>query len=338
ARSLSIPSEDPYEEDAQQLLEQAPHSPEAAMAQMRAAVPSTYHSLHSSGTPPLLPRPLPVPSTSHITEIPEADTPPRKRLLLTAPKPGYEVEESSAAAARQPGPTMARSIDRVAMRAEIEVLKRKRVAYEQEGIQTREALAKSEAYSRALEEPSYNKNYDDNYYPHNLLSFLCCENCGGPQASLIMRNEEVNTIPEKESDEFIKSSVEDLVPIPSEFEDTSGSESVCILPSCDDFSPIDVLEEKAVTFSNPLFNPNNDFISSDDESLSDEDVSEDNLKIYLNPLFEFDDEYISSDVNPLFDEVPNIQKKDKIEAKPTKPSTDWGECRKSKMEPKLKKC
>ncbi|GKF88330.1 hypothetical protein Tco_0259207, partial [Tanacetum coccineum] len=28
-----------------------------------------------------------------------------------------------------------------------------------------------------------------------------------------------------------------------------------------------------------------------------------NVKIYSNPLFEFDDEYISSDVNPLFDEV-----------------------------------
>ncbi|GJR92636.1 hypothetical protein Tco_0264810 [Tanacetum coccineum] len=36
--------------------------------------------------------------------------------------------------------------------------------------------------------------------------------------------------------------------------------------------------------------------------LSDEDVPED-VKIYSNPLFEFDDEYISSDVNPLFDEV-----------------------------------
>nr|GFC15693.1 hypothetical protein [Tanacetum cinerariifolium] len=42
--------------------------------------------------------------------------------------------------------------------------------------------------------------------------------------SLIMRNEELNTIPEKESDEFIKSSVGDLVPIPSESEDTSGSD------------------------------------------------------------------------------------------------------------------
>nr|GFD46881.1 hypothetical protein [Tanacetum cinerariifolium] len=29
----------------------------------------------------------------------------------------------------------------------------------------------------------------------------------------------------------------------------------------------------------------------------------DNVKIYSNPLFEFDNEYITSDVNPLFDEV-----------------------------------
>nr|GEY71168.1 hypothetical protein [Tanacetum cinerariifolium] len=106
-----------------------------------------------------------------------------------------------------------------------------------------------------------------------------------------------------ESNEFIKSSVEDLVPIPSESEDTSGSDSECILPSCNDFSPIEVSKEKAVTFSNPIFNSYEDFISSDDESLSDEDVPEDNVKIYSNPLFEFDDEYISSDVNPLFDEV-----------------------------------
>nr|GEZ22465.1 hypothetical protein [Tanacetum cinerariifolium] len=123
-----------------------------------------------------------------------------------------------------------------------------------------------------------------------------------PEVSLIMRNEELKTIPEKESDEFIKSSVEDLVPIPSESEDTFRSESMCILPSCDVFSPIDVLEEKSVTFSNLIFNSNDDFTSSDDESLSDEDVLKDNVKIYSNPLFEFDDEYISSDVNPLFDE------------------------------------
>ncbi|GKD18935.1 hypothetical protein Tco_1208093 [Tanacetum coccineum] len=110
-------------------------------------------------------------------------------------------------------------------------------------------------------------------------------------------------------DSLIKSSVEDLVTIPSESEDTSGSDSECILPSCDDFSPINVSEEKFVT--NPLFDLNDYFASSDDESLSNEDILEDNVKIYSNPLFIFDDEYISSDVNPLFDEVlENITSKD----------------------------
>nr|GEV23721.1 hypothetical protein [Tanacetum cinerariifolium] len=112
-----------------------------------------------------------------------------------------------------------------------------------------------------------------------------------------------STIPEKESDEFIKYSVEDLVPILSESEDTSGSDSECDLSSCDNFSPISIPEGKSVTFSNLIFDSNDDFTSSDDESLSDEDILEDNFKIYLNPLFKFDDEYISSNVNPLFDEV-----------------------------------
>nr|GFB97933.1 hypothetical protein [Tanacetum cinerariifolium] len=63
-----------------------------------------------------------------------------------------------------------------------------------------------------------------------------------PDDSLIMGNEELSTIPEKESDEFIKSSVEDLVPIPSESKNTSGSDSEYDLSSCDDFSPIDIPE------------------------------------------------------------------------------------------------
>ncbi|GJU10441.1 putative reverse transcriptase domain-containing protein [Tanacetum coccineum] len=82
----------------------------AAMAQMRAAAPSTYHPLLPSRTPPLLSILLHAPSISRRVDIPEADTPPRKRLLLTAPKPGYEVGESSAAA-RQLGTTMTRRVD-----------------------------------------------------------------------------------------------------------------------------------------------------------------------------------------------------------------------------------
>ncbi|GJT96375.1 hypothetical protein Tco_1091893 [Tanacetum coccineum] len=107
--------------------------------------------------------------------------------------------------------------------------------------------------------------------------------------SLIMRNEELSTIPEKESDEVIKSSVEDLVPIPSESEDTSESDGECDLPFCDNF----------VTSSNPLFNDNDDFTSSDDESLHEEDVPKENFKIYSNPLFEFDDEFTNMPLSKL---------------------------------------
>nr|GEV20533.1 hypothetical protein [Tanacetum cinerariifolium] len=111
-----------------------------------------------------------------------------------------------------------------------------------------------------------------------------------PDNSLSMGDEHLSTILKTESNEEIKSSVEDLVLISSESE---------------------VLRKKSMIFSNPLFDSNDDFISSNDESLSDEDVSEDNVKIYSNLLFKFDDEYISSNVNPLFNEVlENIKSKD----------------------------
>nr|GEV60456.1 hypothetical protein [Tanacetum cinerariifolium] len=60
----------------------------------------------------------------------------------------------------------------------------------------------------------------------------------------------------------------------------------CDLPSSDDFSTVNSFKEKSMTFSNRLLDSNDDFISSDDESLSDEDVPEDNVKIYSNPLFD----------------------------------------------------
>ncbi|GJS91041.1 hypothetical protein Tco_0773677 [Tanacetum coccineum] len=119
-----------------------------------------------------------------------------------------------------------------------------------------------------------------------------------PEDSLIMGDENLITILEKESNEFIKSSVEDLVSIPMESEDTSDNNKECDLP----FS---------MTFSNRLFNTNDDFTSSDDESLLEEDVPEENFKIYSNPLFEFDEEYISSDINLLYNEVlEDIENKD----------------------------
>ncbi|GJW34288.1 reverse transcriptase domain-containing protein [Tanacetum coccineum] len=84
-----------------------------------------------------------------------------------------------------------------------------------------------------------------------------------------------------------------------------------IKSSIDDSPPLDILGGNSVTFSNPLFDSNDDFTSSDDKSLPKEDVPKENFKIYSNPFFEFDDEYISSGINSLFNEVlEDIENKD----------------------------
>nr|GEY84327.1 hypothetical protein [Tanacetum cinerariifolium] len=87
--------------------------------------------------------------------------------------------------------------------------------------------------------------------------------------SLIMENEHLDTILETKLDEFIKSSVENLVPIPSESEDFSDIKSECDMPDCDDSKTTNFS-----TFSNPLFN---DSTSSDDESSHEEVIHEINL-------------------------------------------------------------
>nr|GEY91448.1 hypothetical protein [Tanacetum cinerariifolium] len=99
-----------------------------------------------------------------------------------------------------------------------------------------------------------------------------CKSCGKvipsePVDSLSIGDEHFDTIPATESDEFIKSCVENLVPNPSE----SAGENGCDLPAC------------FTTFSNFLFDADYDFESVDDQSLHSEDVSE---KIFSNTLFE----------------------------------------------------
>nr|GEZ47732.1 hypothetical protein [Tanacetum cinerariifolium] len=101
--------------------------------------------------------------------------------------------------------------------------------------------------------------------------------------SLSMGDEHLSTISEKESNELIKSSVENQVPNPSEYEDLSDIESECDVPVCNDFA----------TFSNSLFDADDNFSSSDDESFSDENVSK---EIYSNPLF--DKEISSIKIDP----------------------------------------
>nr|GEW93397.1 hypothetical protein [Tanacetum cinerariifolium] len=88
-----------------------------------------------------------------------------------------------------------------------------------------------------------------------------------PEDSLSMGDEHLSTIPVTKSNEVIKSSVKNIVVIPSEFEVTSECESECDVPVNDESSLI------FTAFSNPLFDCNDDFTSSDDKSLSNEDSS-----------------------------------------------------------------
>nr|GEV45385.1 hypothetical protein [Tanacetum cinerariifolium] len=257
------------------------------------------------------------------------------------------------------------------------------------------------------QEPSYNQNYNDNYYPHDSPSFLCCDNCGGshetfqyqpmnqntdssgfdqiqtpqspemseenrhtffndneehsvqykeylenssneiaasnfnqekegppqdsdihqlireeccievcreqkknmedtllelleislvhaitpvlrteePEYSLSMGYEHLSTNPEMESDEVIKSSVEKLVPILSEYEVTSNNESECDVPVSSTF---DVLEYhyEILSYSN------DDGISSDDDAFEDiEYVKASPLDSELVSLEEENDDY-----------------------------------------------
>ncbi|GJW78903.1 hypothetical protein Tco_0140585 [Tanacetum coccineum] len=116
ARSWSIPSEDPYEEAARQLLEQAPRSPEyvpedhvpvyipepehpedLVPAEDEAPIPPLPTFFLSPRIRPLSPRAL-----ERCADIPEADTPLEEDTTCYS-RPGCEVGESSAAAAaRQP--------------------------------------------------------------------------------------------------------------------------------------------------------------------------------------------------------------------------------------------
>nr|GEW09836.1 hypothetical protein [Tanacetum cinerariifolium] len=83
-----------------------------------------------------------------------------------------------------------------------------------------------------------------------------------PVDSLSMGNEHLDTIPATESDQFIKSGVENLIPIPSESEGIP--EHVCDVPSHDNSPPLDVSKDTIKDFSKS----NEEFSSTDDDSFS----------------------------------------------------------------------
>nr|GEZ40874.1 hypothetical protein [Tanacetum cinerariifolium] len=87
-----------------------------------------------------------------------------------------------------------------------------------------------------------------------------------PDNSLSMGDEHLDTIPTTESDEVIKFSVENLIPIPSESE--GFPEHMCDVPFHDNSPPLDVSKDEFEDFSES----NKEFSSIDDDSFSIDNI------------------------------------------------------------------
>nr|GEY03624.1 hypothetical protein [Tanacetum cinerariifolium] len=103
---------------------------------------------------------------------------------------------------------------------------------------------------------------DDDVYNSAITPVLSTEETDN---SLSMGDKHLDTIPAMESDEVIKSSVEDLVPIPSEFEgipDTMCDEHLVNNPT-----PLESKDHFEI-----IINSNDDISSNDDDSLYNENI------------------------------------------------------------------
>ncbi|GKG15560.1 hypothetical protein Tco_0357883, partial [Tanacetum coccineum] len=81
-----------------------------------------------------------------------------------------------------------------------------------------------------------------------------------PVNSLSVGEDHLDTIPATESDEVIKSSVENLIPIPSEPEGIP--DSVCDVPLCNNPTSLEAFKEHSET----IIDYNDESTSSDDDS------------------------------------------------------------------------
>nr|GFA98108.1 hypothetical protein [Tanacetum cinerariifolium] len=115
---------------------------------------------------------------------------------------------------------------------------------------------------------------------HEELAILSTEE---PDNSLSMRDEHLDIILATKSDEFIKSSVESLVLIPSESEGIP--DNMCDVPFHDNSLPLDILKDQFEDFSD----------SNDDSTLNDDDsFSIDNIEYVEAPTP--NSELVSSEV------------------------------------------
>nr|GEW74776.1 hypothetical protein [Tanacetum cinerariifolium] len=131
-------------------------------------------------------------------------------------------------------------------------------------------VQKKQEEKRIEEEQAANARYwkipaccdDDDDYDSAITPILSTEE---PIDSLSMGDEHLDTILATESDEVIMSSVEDLVPIPSEFEGIL--DTICDVHLDDNHTPLEAKDHLEI-----VLNSNDDISSSDDDSLHEENI------------------------------------------------------------------
>ncbi|GJR09499.1 hypothetical protein Tco_0792151 [Tanacetum coccineum] len=151
-----------------------------------------------------------------------------------------------------------------------------------------------------------------------------------PTYTLLMGDEAISTIPARETDEFINSSVDDLIPILRESKVTSDSILECDIPATTPLSPTDD-GEVDFDINSPLGEYVVDFLMENvdvaglprhlvkqlfnhllkntsltkgmfDEPLGDDSKPISYVVTFSNPLFDFNDDFTLCNDNPLFDE------------------------------------
>nr|GEV83613.1 hypothetical protein [Tanacetum cinerariifolium] len=123
-----------------------------------------------------------------------------------------------------------------------------------------------EELAEYINTPSWNRSAFSNYDDDDDEDYTIAITPEEPDNSLSMGDEHLDTILATESDEVIKYSVEDLVPIPSESEVIP--DNTCDVPFRDNSSPLDVSKDQFEEF----FDSNDDSTSIDDDYFSIDNI------------------------------------------------------------------
>nr|GEY74893.1 hypothetical protein [Tanacetum cinerariifolium] len=166
------------------------------------------------------------------------------------------------------------------------------------------------------QEPSYNQNYDDNYYPHESPSFPCYDNCIGSHETFQCQPMDQNVYffdhLENSSNEIASSSSNQEKEGPPQDFDIRQliREECCIEGSKEQKQNMEetILELSGIEELVPILSENE--VTSEDESKCDmliQDQSSSVFTTFSNPLFKDNDDLTSSDDESLFEEDVPIE-------------------------------